>query len=163
MDPVSLQPLIFSLCSQLQSSCSLPAHATVSPRVCATQHSPSDLCEPHPHNKLLDPHPIEETSSLVSCPACSRCFSSPKFQILLPRISRTTMVCSAPPPCAVVGKSTQAECQGEYEIHLMCFLSFSQPVVQCLKTSALSVCPGLSLRKMGGQIQCSNSITHLMM
>lgn len=36
------------------------------------------------------------------------------------------MFCFAPPPYAVLGKSTQAECQDEHEAHLMSFLPVSQ-------------------------------------
>lgn len=61
------------------------------------------------------------------------------------------------PPCAVVRKSTQTEGQGSYEVHLMCFFPSlrdpAQPIVQCLKTSTICVCPVLSLLMIGGQIQ----------
>lgn len=107
-----------------------PHHMQTSPQPEIYGGTPYKLLGPYPMKLLLLQYPAPPVPVLL------------KPWTLPPQLSRTNMFCFVPPPCAMVGKSTQAECQGEDEAHLMCLLPFSQGscTAYCPMTENCCVC-----------------------
>lgn len=151
MDPMPLQPLIYLFSSQFQSNCFLLDLARISPCVCLAQTSARYLWR-----NPLTPHQTSRTkllSSILSYQLQMLYLAAPDSSLYsLSSVDNNVLL--APPPCTMVGKSTQAECQGEHEVHLMCpFLSVrdpAYPIVQWLKTPITYDCPLLYLLTTGG-------------